>query len=118
MLTGVLQLTIRYISEEGFWLALSSLSCRWSLFLSFWSFDFSFLNFDIDWDKLPDDFAEYYLAYNHLFSHYFEEVEKGMPLDITWESALLVKPETYATPLASHLVSLFESASSGYEGKA
>ena len=33
-----------------------------------------------------------------------------VPLDITWESALLVKPETYATPLAQHLVSIFESA--------
>ena len=36
--------------------------------------------------------------------------EVDVPLDVTWESALLVKPETYATPLARHLVSLFESA--------
>ncbi len=36
--------------------------------------------------------------------------EVDMPLEITWESALLVKPETYATPLAKHLVSIFESA--------
>jgi len=37
------------------------------------------------------------------------------PLNLTWESALLVKPETYATPLAKHLVSIFESASAGYK---
>ena len=36
------------------------------------------------------------------------------PLEITWTSALLVKPETYATPLAKHLVSIFETTSKEY----
>ena len=35
-------------------------------------------------------------------------------LELTWKSALLVKPETYATPLARELVSVFESAAAGY----
>lgn len=45
-----------------------------------------------------------------------EELDAGalteidLPLQVTWESALLVKPETYATPLARHLVAIFESA--------
>lgn len=41
-------------------------------------------------------------------------VEIPAPFDITWKSALLVKPQTYATPLGRHLVSLFESARDGY----
>lgn len=41
--------------------------------------------------------------------------EIEMPLDITWESALLVKPETNATPLARHLVSIFEAATADYD---
>ena len=36
-------------------------------------------------------------------------VEIPAPLNVVWESALLVKPETYATPLAKHLVSIFET---------
>ncbi len=36
--------------------------------------------------------------------------EISAPLNVSWESALLIKPETYETPLARHLVSLFESA--------
>ncbi|MEM8660547.1 MAG: LysR family transcriptional regulator [Pseudomonadota bacterium] len=35
--------------------------------------------------------------------------EIKLPFELIWTSALLVKPETYATPLARHLVSLFES---------
>lgn len=35
-------------------------------------------------------------------------VELPLPLDIRWESALLVKRETYTTPLARLLVNLFE----------
>lgn len=41
--------------------------------------------------------------------------EIPIPLDVTWESALLVKPETYSTPLARHLVSVFESAKASHE---
>ena len=36
-------------------------------------------------------------------------VELPLPLSIEWKSALLVKRETYTTPLARHMVSLFES---------
>ena len=39
-----------------------------------------------------------------------ELVEVNSPLSITWSSALLVRPETLASPLASKLVSLFEQA--------
>ena len=48
-----------------------------------------------------------------LASELLREVE--VPLDITWESALLIKPETYATPLARHLVTIFKAATAGYE---
>lgn len=48
-----------------------------------------------------------------LASKLLREVE--VPLDIRWESALLIKPETYATPLARHLVSIFKAATAGYE---
>lgn len=41
--------------------------------------------------------------------------EIAVPLHLTWESALLIKPETYATPLAKHLVSIFESATVGHK---
>lgn len=37
-------------------------------------------------------------------------VALSVPPVVTWKSALLVRPETYATPLGKHLVSLFESA--------
>lgn len=33
-----------------------------------------------------------------------------LPPLVTWKSALLVRPETYATPLGKHLVSLFETS--------
>ena len=36
-------------------------------------------------------------------------VELPLPLSIEWKSALLVKRETYTTPLARHMVGLFES---------
>jgi DNA-binding transcriptional LysR family regulator len=35
-------------------------------------------------------------------------VELPLPLSIEWKSALLVKRETYTTPLARHMVGLFE----------
>ncbi|MAT93585.1 MAG: hypothetical protein CME59_13390 [Halioglobus sp.] len=44
--------------------------------------------------------------------------EISVSLDVTWESALLVKPETYATPLAKHLVATFESARARHQGVA
>lgn len=37
-------------------------------------------------------------------------VELPLPISVEWKSALLVKRETYTTPLARHLVSLFEDA--------
>ena len=45
-----------------------------------------------------------------------EELQQGVlarldfPPYVNWQSALLVRPETYATPLGKHLVSLFVSA--------
>ncbi len=36
-------------------------------------------------------------------------VELPLPFSVEWQSALLVKRETYTTPLARHLVGLFES---------
>mgnify|MGYP001796383402 CR=1 FL=1 len=41
-------------------------------------------------------------------------VEVPVSLAVTWASALLVRPETYATPLGKHLVSLFSSVRDGY----
>lgn len=38
--------------------------------------------------------------------------ETGVALSISWKSALLVRPETYVTPLAHLVVSLFEDAAS------
>ena len=35
-------------------------------------------------------------------------VELPLPMSVEWKSALLVKRETYTTPLARHPVGLFE----------
>lgn len=51
-----------------------------------------------------------------------EELDQGVlarlefPPYVNWQSALLVKPETYATPLGKHLVSLFVSARDSSRG--
>ena len=42
-------------------------------------------------------------------------VELPLPLSIEWKSALLVKRETYTTPLARHMVGLFESVAKGQQ---
>ena len=36
--------------------------------------------------------------------------EISTPLEVVWDSALLIKPETLATPLANHLVTIFTNA--------
>ena len=35
-------------------------------------------------------------------------VKLPLPMTVEWKSAVLVKGETYTTPLARHLVGLFE----------
>jgi hypothetical protein len=39
-------------------------------------------------------------------------VELLLPMSVEWKSALLVKRETYTTPLARYLVGLFEIVAS------
>ncbi|MEO0437416.1 MAG: LysR family transcriptional regulator [Pseudomonadota bacterium] len=41
-------------------------------------------------------------------------IEVPVSLEVTWESALLVRPETLATPLGKHLVSLFTTLRDSY----
>ncbi len=51
---------------------------------------------------------------------FVEEVKAGnlrevaFPMELTWKSALLIKPETYATPLAKQLVGLFEASANSF----